>query len=78
MIIILLAILASLFAYLLIPDGSPHANQQHIELAAKRPGFKVRMLEVRKNEMVKHRGILARITSGQLTESVFIPFNSYV
>ena len=75
MIIILLALLVSLFAYLLIPDDSPNANQQHIELAAKKPGFRVQMLEVRKNEMLNPRKLLVRIASGQMAASFFVPFN---
>ncbi len=78
MVIILLALLVSLFAYLLIPDGSPHANQQHIELAARKPGFTVRMLEVRRNEIPARRGTFSRIVSGKPATSEFIPFNDIV
>ena len=65
MVIILLAVLAALFSYPIIPDDSPNANRQHIELAAKRPGFTVQMLEVFKNESVPRRKNPGKLLFGQ-------------
>lgn len=53
MIIILLAFFIALFAYVIIPDHTPHANEMHLSLANKRPGFSVKMLHVRKESYPK-------------------------
>ena len=75
MIIIVLAMLAAILGYLIIPDRSPFANQQHIEIAARKPGFRVRMLKVCKNEDVQYRRLFARMFFGQRSPYSFIPFN---
>ncbi len=75
MIIILIALLAAILGYLIIPDKSPDANQQHIEIAARKPGFKVQMLKVCKNEDVESRGLFKRMLFGQKNRFRFIPFN---
>lgn len=49
MIVILLAFFVAIFAYSIIPDSTPHANQMHLSIAGKKPGFEVQMLRV-KNE----------------------------
>lgn len=76
MLIILLAVCLSVFSYLIIPDHTPNANQQHIELAARKPGFSVNMLAVLKNQQVEKGGLFARMVSGQAAVSTLVPFNS--
>tara|TARA_B100001564_G_scaffold356533_1_gene370897 strand:- start:2989 stop:4041 length:1053 start_codon:yes stop_codon:yes gene_type:complete len=39
-------IFLGLFAYLVIPDKTPMANQMHLELALKKPGTKISFIEV--------------------------------
>lgn len=75
MIIILIALLAAILGYLIIPDKSPNANQQHIEIAAHKPGFRVQMLKLRKNEHVEDRGPIGRMIFGQRDKYRHIPFN---
>jgi peptide/nickel transport system permease protein len=75
MIIILIALLAGILGYLIIPDKSPNANQQHIEIAARKPGFRVRMLKVCKNEHTEDRGVIGRMLYGQRNRFQLIPFN---
>ena len=41
---ILLMCLVSLLAYELAPDASPSANQMHLSIHSKPPGFKTKML----------------------------------
>ncbi|MBU3821059.1 ABC transporter permease [Flavobacteriaceae bacterium XHP0103] len=36
----------SIFAYVLAPDNSKHANQMHLSIHSKQPGFKVQMLNI--------------------------------
>ncbi len=75
MIIILIAILAAILGYLIIPDKSPDANEQHIEIAARKPGFRVQMLKVCKNEDVAKVGLLKQMLFGEKNRFSFIPFN---
>jgi len=75
MIIILIAVLAAILGYLIIPDKSPDANQQHIEIAARKPGFRVQMLKVCKNEDVANVGLIKRMLFGEKNRFRFIPFN---
>ena len=39
-------ILVALFAYVLAPDNSKNANQMHLSIQSKSPGFKVEMLTI--------------------------------
>ncbi len=75
MIIILITVLAAILGYLIIPDKSPDANEQHIEIAARKPGFRVQMLKVCKNEDVAKVGLLKRMLFGEKNRFSFIPFN---
>lgn len=75
-VIILLALLAAILGYIIIPDNSPNANRQNIEIAARKPGFSVSMLKVRKNEMMDRRGFAGRMFFGQKSPYTFIPFSN--
>ncbi len=75
MIIILITVLAAILGYLIIPDKSPDANEQHIEIAARKPGFSVQMLKVCKNEDVADVGLIKRMLFGEKNRFSFIPFN---
>ena len=72
-----LAILIGIFAYLLIPDSSPNANRQILELATQKPGFKVKLLEVRKNDMLPRKGFLHQLFLGTKDSYTFIPVTAY-
>ncbi len=75
MVIILITFFAGLAGYLIIPDKSPHANQQHIEIATRKPGFSVSMLKLRKNESIRIRSMAGRMLFGQRSLYRIIPFN---
>ncbi len=75
MVIIMLAMLAAILGYLIIPDPSPQANQQHIEIAARKPGFRVQMLKVCKNEDLQEKGPLGRMLFGQRNKFRYFPFS---
>ncbi len=67
----------ALMGYLVTPDHTPYANEQHVELAIKKPGFKVDVLKVRKNEIMERPGILNRMLFGEKNRVHVIPINSY-
>lgn len=51
--IIACACLVSVLGYLITPDKTPYANDQKPELHIKEPGFKVKFLQVQRNEEEK-------------------------
>lgn len=51
MFIILLAFFVAVFAYLLIPDYTPNANQMNLAIAGKKPGFTVQVLRLKKEQI---------------------------
>ncbi len=76
-IVILAVFLLALFAYLIIPDSTPHANEQHLELSTRKPGFSVRMLRIKKNEKIPVRSLSARLLSGQPGQFNRIPIDTF-
>ena len=56
--VIILMIFTAIAGYLLCPDKSPNANTQHLELAAKKPGFTITMLKVRRNKQIRVNGFI--------------------
>ena len=75
MIIILLAFFVSVFAYFLIPDHSPNANEMHLALANKNPGFEVQTLKVPLAE-VPATGFMERLVNGAPSRYKVIPVQS--
>jgi peptide/nickel transport system permease protein len=77
LIFILLMVLIALLGYSICPDKSSFANTQHLELSGKPPGFRVNILKLRKNEIIKKRGILFTAVYGRNNEFEEIPFLDY-
>lgn len=70
-------VIAGTLGYLVIPDKSPHANEQHLELATRKPGFKVQMLRLVKNEKESKRSIPGKMIFGERAVYTNIPISSY-
>ncbi len=77
LVVIVLIALTAVAGYLLCPDKSPDANTQHLELAARKPGFAVTMLKIRKNHPVPRHGLLKTLLFGQEPAWDMIPILSY-
>jgi peptide/nickel transport system permease protein len=69
--------LIAIFGYLISPDKSPHANEQHVELATRKPGFSATFLKVRKNEQYIKTGLLEKMVRGERNVYRMIPISSY-
>jgi len=76
-IIILLAILISILGYLITPDSTPFANEQFLELSARKPGFDVTMLRVEKNERHVRVGFLRKMLFGARRSYTSYPISEY-
>ena len=75
--VIALVLLISIFAYPLIPDATPNANRQNLELATQKPGFKVKMLKVRKDNFIPATGFLHKMFLGEKDRYTYLPISSY-
>ena len=69
--------LLAFLAYLIIPDATPNANDQNVELALQSPGFKTTLLKVKKNRAIAHKGFFHRLWNGAESEFRSIPILNY-
>ena len=76
LVFILLCGLIALFAYFIIPDKTPYANTQILEISTQKPGFEVDMLLVPKQNSAEKRGFFAQMMNGQPSSYRQIPFDS--
>lgn len=76
LVIIFFALLA-VFAYFIIPDKSPNANTQYLELAALKPGTRVGFLKLNAgNENESRKGIKALFVGWNVPYTL-VPFSDY-
>ena len=61
---ILLSAFLALAGYLLIPDKTPFANQQQLELATHKPGTRAELLQITRNQAYRKPGILQKVARG--------------
>ena len=73
--VILWALLA-LFAYLIIPDKTPNANRQILEISTKKPGFEVDMLMVPKENPNPKTPFSQFLFNGRPDDCIYVPFDS--
>lgn len=77
MLVILLAFFMAVFAYLLVPDKSPHANQMHLSIAGKPPGFSVEVLKL-KSEQTRNKEWWQWMWTGREPGYQVIPVSEYL
>jgi len=66
----------SIFAYVLAPDNSQFANQMHLSIHSKQPGFTVEMLVV-PNTLKSDQSFLNHVFFGKTNPPSEIPITSY-
>lgn len=76
MFFILFIALLAVFAYFIIPDTTPNANRQLLELSTQKPGFEVDMLLLPKEISVPKQGWLKTMIEGKPDSYTFLPFDS--
>ena len=74
--VIIVFTLIALLGYAITPDKTPYANEQHLELAVKKPGFKVQMLIVHDKEE-KHYSFFHNMLFGTPQQTTNIPISYY-
>jgi len=76
--IIVISAIIAILGYLITSDKTPFCNEQFLELTTKKPGFKVKMLLVKKNEKVKESNLLTKMLWGEQNQYYQVPINSFV
>ena len=74
--VILVFGLSGLFAYLIAPDNSEHANQMHLAIHSKSPGFSVKMLNV-PNQFESRQHNLSKWFLGEKYPDKTVPLSDY-
>ncbi|HEY5688388.1 MAG TPA: ABC transporter permease [Yeosuana sp.] len=73
---ILLVGFISVFAYLLAPDDSQYANQMHLSIHSKKPGFKVEMLII-PSQLKVSQSVLDKVFFGKKNTDTEIPISDF-
>ena len=68
--------LLALFAYVVIPDKTPNANRQLLEISTKKPGFEVDMLMVPKETPPAKTPFFQFLFNGRPDDCIYLPFDS--
>lgn len=64
----------SLFAYLIVPDNTPNANYQSTKIALKEPGFRTKVLRIKKNIQIVNPSFFGTILRGKVKDYEEVPF----
>lgn len=73
--VILWALLA-IFAYIIVPDKTPNANRQILEISTKKPGFEVDMLMIPKENPDQKTSFFQFLFNGRPDNCIYVPFDS--
>lgn len=74
---IVFSIMLGVLGYLVIPDKTPFANDQALELATKKPGFEVQVLKRELNRPIEQANVFQRMLFGQQKSYERIPIFDY-
>ncbi len=74
---IVVAALLAIFGYLIIPDSTPYANHQQLELATHPPGTRMEILKIMRNQPFEAPGLLQRIIYGKPKACNTIPIQRW-
>jgi ABC-type dipeptide/oligopeptide/nickel transport system permease subunit len=77
LVLVALTTLIAILGYLITPDATPFANDQHVEMAAKKPGFSITILRVRKNLAENSTGFFDKMIFGKKSDYIDIPIYNW-
>ncbi len=77
LIVIGLCMIMAILGFAITPDSTPDANDQLLELSKKPPGFEVKMLQTRKNELTHEVNFFYKMIYGEISDFRSIPFSDY-
>ena len=67
-------VLMAIFAYKIAPDNTSNANQMHLSIHSKPPGFKVKVLVLKSNYYPSNK---SSFFSGEINKTLEIPIQDY-
>jgi peptide/nickel transport system permease protein len=73
---IVLVGLVSVFAYVIAPDNSMHANQMHLAIHSKKPGFKVVILTI-PSQNSANQNLFDKMFFGKKNNDTEVPITNY-
>ncbi len=74
---IIFSFIISTFAYFIVPDNSPSANQMHLELSTLDPGSKVLFLKQRKKFVASSPSWMDQLLYGDIKPFTLLPISSF-
>jgi peptide/nickel transport system permease protein len=74
---VVLIILICTLGYLITPDNTPFANDQHLEIAARKPGFTVMVVHVKNKQPAPEQSFLHTMIWGKKKNYSSVPINEY-
>jgi peptide/nickel transport system permease protein len=77
LVVIALAVVVAITAYLVAPDGTPDANRMVVEIGGRKPGFRQSFLLIKKEQQPERVSFFRRILSGQEDVYSWVPISSY-
>ena len=77
LVIIIIVFICGLFAYQIMPDSTPNADRQIVEIQAMKPGFKKEFLKVKKERNIPSPSIISSILYGKEDLYNYIPINNF-
>jgi peptide/nickel transport system permease protein len=77
MLLIILAVILSILAYVVSPDGTPYANRMMLEAGGQKPGFHIRVLAIRQDRPVEKVGAFSRLMNGRPDTVSYIPIRDW-
>ena len=66
----------AVFAYLFAPDDSSNANQMHLEIHSKKPGFTVQMLTIPSQQIVE-QSFFTKLFFGKQNTNIEVPISDF-
>lgn len=72
---LIVCVLIAIFAYAIAPDNSQNANQMHLSIHSKNPGFKVKMLTI--PVAVEHQDLISTFFFGKKNVETEIPISTF-
>ncbi|MEP7238621.1 MAG: ABC transporter permease, partial [Ferruginibacter sp.] len=76
LVVIILAVLISIFGYVIAPDNSPNADLQTVEIQAKKPGYSQQFLKIPGNN-ISEGNWLNHFISGKNNNFQLVPIKGY-
>lgn len=77
LVVIAMAVLISIFAYVIAPDNTPNANRMVLEIEGQHPGFRIHMLALPKEQSPPAQSVLQRIFGGREARMTWVPIRSW-